>query len=70
VGVVREAARLANSAWVFACWSLMFTATGPVETLSALTLSEFSDRSASLPLVTLWVIGWFATALAAAEVSR
>jgi hypothetical protein len=29
-GVVREAARLENSFAVFACWSLRFSATGPV----------------------------------------
>ena len=36
VGVVREAARLENSAVVFACWSLMFSATGPSGILLAL----------------------------------
>jgi hypothetical protein len=46
-GVVREAERLENSLAVFACCSLIFSATGP--------------------LVTLWVMGWFLTALAAAE---
>lgn len=34
-GVVRAAARLENSACVFACWSLTFSATGPAGMLSA-----------------------------------
>jgi len=43
VGVVREAARLENSAVVFACWSLMFSATGPNEILLALIFEIFAE---------------------------
>ena len=68
-GVVREAARLESSAEVFACWSLRFSATGPVRRLSAL-VTQLSDKLRFIPLVTLWVMGWFLTVLAAAEASR
>lgn len=67
-GVVREAARFENSAWVLACWSLTLSATGPREMS---TMPFFSmNNNIVLPLVTLWVTGWFATALTAAEASK